>query len=206
MVLMGARVGDLLRDTPYQEFEHMEHVLYPSLAFSLAHQKDFITPLLFSLSKPCSFGPRERDKQSSNLFEAPKTAVMDTHVRPSYKPGLTDRLLVGLFHLINKLIPWHKLPAIVGALNLEALRVELREYNLHDGYPSGVYQGTQTTDAMTDERFEYARNSDGKFNSTEMPRMGCAFQRFGRNFPRGLTIKPTEDELWTPNPRMVSLN
>ncbi|KAJ9644419.1 hypothetical protein H2204_001771 [Knufia peltigerae] len=129
---------------------------------------------------------------------------MDTHISPSYKPGLTDRLLVGLFHSINKFIPWHKLPAIVGALNLEALRVELREYNLHDGYPSGVYQGNKTTDPMTDERFGYARDSDGKFNSTEMPRMGCAFQRLGRNFPRGLTIKPTEEELWTPNPRMLS--
>lgn len=131
---------------------------------------------------------------------------METEMKPSYKPGLTERLLVSLFHFINRLIPWHKLPSIVGALNLDALRVELRQYNLHDGYPSGAAQGNHTTDPMTDQRFEYARNSDGKFNSTEMPLMGCTGQRFGRNFPRGLTIKPTEDELWNPNPRMVSLD
>jgi hypothetical protein len=125
-------------------------------------------------------------------------------VKPSYKAGLSDRLLVGLFHLINKIIPWHKLPSIIGALNLDALRVELRQYNLHDGYSSAAAQGSQTAEPMTDNRFEYARNSDGKFNSTVMPLMGCTGMRLGRNFPRQLTRKPTEEELWNPNPRMLS--
>jgi hypothetical protein len=127
-----------------------------------------------------------------------------TALTPSYKPGLGDRILVGFFHLINKVIPWHKLPSILGALNLDALRIELRQYNLHDGYPSGEAQGNKTTDAMTDKRFEHVRSSDGKFNATEMPLMGCAGMRFGRNFPRRLTPKPTEEELWSPNPRMLS--
>lgn len=129
---------------------------------------------------------------------------MDSEVKPSYKPSLSDRLMVGFFHLINKIIPWHKLPSLVGALNLDALRIELRQYNLHDGDASGAVQGNQITEPMTDKRFEYARNSDGKFNSTEMPLMGCSGMRFGRNFPRTLTPKPTEDELWNPNPRMLS--
>ena len=129
---------------------------------------------------------------------------MDAIVTPSYKPGLIDRLTVGLFHLINRIIPWHKLPAIIGALNLEALRVELRQYNLHDGYSTGAVQGTEVTDPMKDKRFETARNSDGKFNSTVMPLMGCTGMRLGRNFPRQLTPKPTDEELWTPNPRMIS--
>lgn len=34
--------------------------------------------------------------------------------------------------------------------------------------------------------------------------MGCSGMRFGRNFPRHLSVKPTEEELWTPNPRMIS--
>ena len=128
---------------------------------------------------------------------------MDPVVTPSYKAGLSDRLLVGLFHFINKFIPWHKLPSILGALNLDALRVELRQYNLYDGYASGTAQGNQVTDPMVDKRFEYARNSDGMFNSTEMPRMGCTGMRLGRNFPRQLTPMPTEEELWNPNPRML---
>lgn len=129
---------------------------------------------------------------------------MDPAVRPSFVPSITDRLLVKLIHVVNRFIAWHKLPSFLGALNLEALRVELRQYILHDGYASGTAQGDQTTEPMLDKRFETARNSDGNFNSTPMPRMGCAGMRFGRNFPRQLTPNPTEDELWYPNPRMLS--
>ncbi len=129
---------------------------------------------------------------------------MEPVVTPSYKTSLSERLLVNLFHYVNKLVAWHKLPRFVAAINLEALRIELRQYNLHDGYASGAAQGNQSTEPMTDKRFEHARHSDGKFNSTAMPRMGCAGMRFGRNFPRQLTPKPTEEELWNPNPRMLS--
>ncbi|KAI4266536.1 MAG: hypothetical protein LQ337_008770 [Flavoplaca oasis] len=129
---------------------------------------------------------------------------MEPVVKSSYKPSLTDRLLVKIFHVVNKFVVWHKLPSLLGAVNLEALRVELRQYNLHDGYASEAAQGNQTTDPLTDKRFKTARNSDGKFNSIEMPRMGCAGMRFGRNFPRHLTPRPTEEQLWNPNPRMLS--
>ena len=129
---------------------------------------------------------------------------MDRSVVPSYKPSLSERLLVGFFHLVNKFIAWHKLPGIIGALNLDALRIELRQYNLYDGYSNAAAQGTHTTVPMKDDRFQTERNSDGKFNSPELPLMGCAGMRFGRNFPRQLTPKPTEAELWNPNPRMLS--
>lgn len=57
---------------------------------------------------------------------------------------------------------------------------------------------------MTDKRFLTTRSSDGRFNSLEMPRMGCAGVRFGRNVPRKNAKQPTEEELMTPNPRLVS--
>ena len=129
---------------------------------------------------------------------------MDSATRLNYKLSFTDRLLVSFFHFVNKFIPWHKLPTYLGALNLDALRLELRQYNLHDTYPSGAYQGDPATCRMKDSRFKEARSSDGTFNSTVMPRMGCSGIRFGRNFPRQLTPKPTEAELYTPNPRMLS--
>ena len=137
-------------------------------------------------------------------MESSKVAMNDSVVKPSYKPSLSDRVLVRVFHLVNRFIRWDKLPSIIGALNLEALRVELRQYNLHDGYASATAQGNPNIEPMTDKRFETARNSDGKFNSIEMPLMGCTGMRLGRNFPRVLTPKPTEEELWTPNPRMLS--
>lgn len=34
--------------------------------------------------------------------------------------------------------------------------------------------------------------------------MGCSGMRLGRNFPRTITHKPTEEELWNPNPRVLS--
>jgi hypothetical protein len=123
---------------------------------------------------------------------------------PNFKPGLVQRAVVGVFHLVNKYVPWHKLPGFIGAINLDALRIELRAYNLHDGYASGTAQSNHIDQPMTDKRFETARNSDGKFNSRELPLMGCAGIRLGRNFPRNLTAKPTEEELWNPNPRMIS--
>lgn len=123
---------------------------------------------------------------------------------PTFRPSLVERALISTFHFINKFVPWHKLPSIIGALNLDSLRIELRAENLHDGYASGTAQGNRIDEPMTDKRFENARNSDGKFNSTALPLMGCSGMRFGRNFPRTLTPKPTEEELWNPNPRMLS--
>ncbi|KAI5212292.1 heme peroxidase [Aureobasidium subglaciale] len=122
----------------------------------------------------------------------------------NYQPGLLDRLLVCLFHVVNLVRPWHKLPSAIGALNLDALRVELRQYNLHDGYDSATAQGDTYITPLEDKRFLAARNSDGKDNSLTQPKMGCSGMRFGRNFPRKYCEKPTEEELWTPNPRLVS--
>jgi len=129
---------------------------------------------------------------------------MDDTQTPSFHPSFLDRILVGFFKRVNNYIPWHKLPSIIGTINLEALRIELRQYNLHDGYASGTAQGNSTDDPMTDKQFEYTRDSDGKSNSTAMPLMGCVGQRLGRNFPREFTPKPSEEELWNPNPRMLS--
>ncbi|EWC46356.1 hypothetical protein DRE_04299 [Drechslerella stenobrocha 248] len=125
-------------------------------------------------------------------------------VNPSFKPSFFENVGVKLFHLVNKLVPWHKLPGFIGAINLGALRIELRAQNLHDGYSTAAPQGTATSDPIEDQRYLHARHSDGKFNSVELPRMGCTGIRFGRNFPRTYTQRPTEEELWTPNPRMIS--
>ncbi|KAH7397781.1 heme peroxidase [Cadophora sp. MPI-SDFR-AT-0126] len=123
---------------------------------------------------------------------------------PTFKPSFLERVFIKIFHFINLFIPWHKLPGFIGAFNLDFMRIELRANNLHDGYASGAAQGNSIQEPLTDHRFLNARNSDGKFNSLEMPLMGCAGQRFGRNFSRQYCQKPTEEEIWTPNPRLVS--
>ena len=123
---------------------------------------------------------------------------------PNFQPTLFERIFVSVFHRVNSYIDWHKLPGILGAFNLDFMRVELRNYNLHDGYASADAQGKVGEVSTTEERFLGTRNSDGKDNSLELRKMGCAGMRFGRNFSRECCRKPTEDELWNPSPRVVS--
>lgn len=128
----------------------------------------------------------------------------DPHSFPPYKPSFLERIGISSFHLLNKITPWHKLPGFIGAFNLAFLRLELRQFNLYDGYASPQTQGNSAEHPLTDERYRGARHSDGKFNDLDKPLMGCRGMRFGRNFPRELTPKPTDEGLMTPNPRMIS--
>lgn len=120
------------------------------------------------------------------------------------KLSLSNRLLLWVFNGINKLVAWHRLPTWLGVLNLLAFRNELRAQNLHDVYPSPAYQGTPKDEPLADSRYLTVRDSDGKFNSLEQPRMGCSGMRLGRNVPRRYTEAPTEEELLSPNPRVIS--
>ncbi|KAM0723066.1 hypothetical protein Q7P37_001266 [Cladosporium fusiforme] len=123
---------------------------------------------------------------------------------PNFKPTLFERIFIRIFHFINFFIPWHRLPGLIGAFNLDFLRVELRQNNLYDGYASADAQGKVGELPAAEKRYVCTRNSDGKDNSLELRKMGCAGMRFGRNFNRKYCQKPTEDELWNPSPRLVS--
>ncbi|RMY06649.1 hypothetical protein D0867_09627 [Hortaea werneckii] len=123
---------------------------------------------------------------------------------PNFKPTLFQSIFIKLFNIINSIIPWYNLPGLIGAINLDFLRIDLRNYNLHDGYASADAQGKVGESPPLEERFIGTRNSDGKDNSLEMRRMGCAGMRFGRNFNRKYCKKPTDEELLNPNPRLVS--
>jgi hypothetical protein len=130
-----------------------------------------------------------------------KTFAPETY---TYNPSFSQRLLISVYKGVNKFIPWHKLPTYVGVLNLSAFRYELRQKNLHDVYPSPDYQGTPGCPVMDDEQYLHTRHSDGLFNDSQAPKMGCAGMRFGRNIAREHTGKPSNEELMTPNPRVVS--
>ncbi|HZV70794.1 MAG TPA: peroxidase family protein [Saprospiraceae bacterium] len=120
------------------------------------------------------------------------------------KLSLSQRALVGFFKGVNKVVDWHRLPKWIGILNLLSFRHELRAKNLHDTYPGPEYQGDIKTCPVTDSKYYSIRNSDGKFNDINQPLMGCTGMRLGRNMPREHTAAPTEEELLTPNPRLIS--
>ena len=123
---------------------------------------------------------------------------------PANQPSFSARILIWIFKGVNKLIAWHKLPKIIGVINLLAFRDELRANNLYDTYPDESYQGNPGTDPMPDTKYLSVRESDGKFNDVEEPRMGCVGMRFGRNVPRKDTKPENHDELLDPNPRLIS--
>lgn len=122
----------------------------------------------------------------------------------SYTPSLPQRALIFVYKGVNKIIPWHRLPTYIGVLNLSAYRYELRQKNLYDTYPTPEDQGNSECPYMVDKQYLIARNSDGLFNDLSAPKMGCVGMRFGRNVPREYTTKPTDEELMTPSPRLVS--
>ena len=111
-------------------------------------------------------------------------------------------VLVRGFERVNRVVPWHKLPPLVGTFNLAAYRRVLRQENLHD-------TSLQVPDAPVDvplfePRFLISRTSDGSYNDLERPEMGSAMTRFGRNVPLSEAYPEPEPALLRPSPRDVS--
>lgn len=116
----------------------------------------------------------------------------------------SQRAIVGVFKGVNKMVAWHRLPKWLAILNLLSYRYELRAKNLHDTYPSPEHQGDPKTCPFHETKYYSIRNSDGKFNDVKQPLMGCSGMRLGRNVPREYTQRPSDEELLTPNPRIIS--
>lgn len=115
---------------------------------------------------------------------------------------LLDGVLVWTFRITNRVIPWHRLPKWIGLVNLIALRVELRRYNLHDTdgdltHPKPdcpLHPGPKAT---------AIRTANGTQNDLQYPAMGCRFSRFGRNMASTLPVEGSPD-LLHPNPLEIS--
>jgi hypothetical protein len=107
-----------------------------------------------------------------------------------------------IFHQVNRVREWHKLPYPLALLNLRAFRDELRERNLYDQPEKGV-EGNGAA-AVSVEEIPKHRTYDGSMNDPRHPQMGRANVRFGRNHPLGVAIPEKPPVLMTPNPRIVS--
>jgi Animal haem peroxidase len=118
------------------------------------------------------------------------------------QPGLFAKLLVSFFAVLNRFVPWHKLPPPVGAMNLLAFRYVLRQRNLYD--TSGKTLQTASEKVRVNPRFICARTSEGTCNDLGCPAMGAAGQRFGRNVPLESAFPDKEPALLTPSPREIS--
>jgi len=103
---------------------------------------------------------------------------------------------------VDHAVGWHRLPGYLGALILAGVRTTLRRTNLHDTWNLPI-DGVKTP-VPRDDRYLTTRTSDGTFNDLDMPLMGSANTRFGRNVPLEDTVVEDERAILTPNPRTVS--
>lgn len=93
---------------------------------------------------------------------------------------------------------WWVFGPLIGLLTLANMRCQLFENNLFDTYADGEWPTVECTDA--DIRY---RSADGRCNNLDLPAMGMAGMRMGRNIQPDYS-SPDEATLLTPNPRDVS--
>ncbi|WCE00739.1 peroxidase family protein [Streptomyces sp. HUAS 31] len=104
------------------------------------------------------------------------------------------------FGLLNRYVPWHRLPVQLSLLNLVFLRRVLRRLNLIDTEPREAPPRAQRVPEPVPERLRGERSYDGTYNDLSDPRMGAVGSAFGRN------LRPDHrpDLHGTPNPVTVS--
>lgn len=121
------------------------------------------------------------------------------------KPSVFDRALTTSFARVNRTRPWHKLPFLLGLLNLIALREELRAHNLVDTRTKDDPARTVgvTPDTAAHELRRY-RSADGSYNDLSDPDMGKAGTRFARNVPLADAWPDEPPGIMTPSPRLIS--
>lgn len=104
------------------------------------------------------------------------------------------------FGLLNRYVPWHRLPVQLSLLNLVFLRRVLRRLNLIDTEPREAPPRAQRVPEPIPERLRGERSYDGTYNDLSDPRMGAVGSAFGRNLPPD--HRPDLHD--TPNPVTVS--
>lgn len=104
------------------------------------------------------------------------------------------------FRVLNRAVPWHRLPVDASLLNLVFLRKVLRRLNLIDTDVPEAPPKAVPVPVPVDERLRTSRSYDGTYNDLSAPKMGAVGAAFGRN------LKPRyrPDLFDTPNPVTVS--
>jgi len=95
-------------------------------------------------------------------------------------------------------LKWWIFGPLIGLLTLANIRCQLLENNLFDTYATGEWPSVVCEPASQDYR-----TADGSCNDLDLPAMGMAGARMGRNIQPDYSWQD-EDKLLTPNPRVVS--
>jgi hypothetical protein len=101
------------------------------------------------------------------------------------QPPLRNRLIGGslrnILRRVNRTRPWHKLPLWLSLLNLDALRDDLRAWNLHDTEPREAPPQTRSVPGEIGQDQRLYRTWNGSYNDLSDPKMGSVGATFGRN-------------------------
>ncbi|WP_203863284.1 peroxidase family protein [Planobispora rosea] len=113
---------------------------------------------------------------------------------------VAGKLIEAGFRALNRVVPWHRLPPLLGLLNLDAFRQVLRRRNLIDTEAREAPPRARAVPEPVEEHLRTRRSYDGTCNDLSAPMMGAVGAAFGRNLPP--VYRP--DLFDTPNPVTVS--
>ena len=99
---------------------------------------------------------------------------------------------------------WYRKRLYTGILRLAYMREKLNRENLRSTYPQGAKIGFQQDALTPPDGVTHYRTADGSWNNLADPKEGAAGTRFPRNVANEAIRPADDDELLTPNPRVVS--
>jgi hypothetical protein len=115
---------------------------------------------------------------------------------------LTD--LVGKNYSDEVWTNWYRKGLYSGILNLAYMRDKLNVGNLKSTYPAGTKVAFQPDGLTPPAGVANFRTADGSWNNLADPKEGAAGTRFPRNVANDVIRPATDEEMLTPNPRLVS--
>ena len=99
---------------------------------------------------------------------------------------------------------WYRKGLYSGILNLAYMRDKLNLGNLKSTYPSGAKVAFLEDGLTPPPGVDSFRTADGSWNNLADPKEGAAGTRFPRNVANDVIRPATDEEMLTPNPRLVS--
>ena len=115
---------------------------------------------------------------------------------------LTD--LVGKNYRDEVWTNWYRKRLYGGVLTLAYMREKLNRENLKSTYPGGTNVGFQRDGLTPPDGVTHFRTADGTWNNLADPKEGAAGTRFPRNVANAAIRPASDEELLSPDPRLIS--
>src|SRR6266568_8521664 len=115
------------------------------------------------------------------------------------------RLFTRAMQALDQSVGWYRVLLPIALVMLIGLRIILRQRNLSSTYTvTSPYPPAPPPEGGS-RHYLTARTADGTYNDLDIPAMGSANTRFGRNIPLQYAYPANDAEILTPNPRTISL-